>query len=231
MKYCKPVHEGTEQMNLFRWAAYNTGKYPELELLHHIPNGGLRNKAVAAKLKMEGVKAGVPDLCLPVPRGPYHGMYIEMKVGNNKTTKDQDKWISELNGQGYYTIVSYGWQDAYVEIENYLRLEKRGLIMLQEAIKKIDDEMNKNKNNRTYKRIGEYLKEIIKTNQQAEKILVKEKSIKGSIEAMSAEAKKVAVSNCGVLTDEEGFEIVRKYFDIKEEPGSGINISLAELFD
>ena len=45
--------------------------YPDLELLYHVPNGGSRNKAEASKLKRMGVRAGVPDLVLPVPRAGY----------------------------------------------------------------------------------------------------------------------------------------------------------------
>lgn len=52
----------------------------------HIPNGGSRNKAEAANLKRQGVKAGAPDLCVPVPSGSKHGLFIEMKAGEGKPT-------------------------------------------------------------------------------------------------------------------------------------------------
>lgn len=71
--------ESVEQQCLFRWAAFQSGKYPELKLLYHVPNGGSRKKSEAGRFKAEGVKAGVPDLCLPVARGGYHGLYIELK--------------------------------------------------------------------------------------------------------------------------------------------------------
>lgn len=93
-------HEAREQEALFRWADFAVGTTPELKLLHHIPNGGSRNKAEAAHLKRQGVKAGVPDIFLPVARGGYHGLYIELKFGKNKTSKNQDKWLSALSAQG-----------------------------------------------------------------------------------------------------------------------------------
>ena len=71
--------EHDEQVALLKFCNLNQVKYPELALLYAIPNGGNRNIVTATKLKAEGVKAGVPDLCLPVPRGGYHGMYLEMK--------------------------------------------------------------------------------------------------------------------------------------------------------
>ena len=83
----KPIpHEGNEQEALFRWAAFVRGRFPEIDLLYHIPNGGSRNRLEAANLKRQGVKSGVPDLCLPVARGKYHGLYIEMKYGKTKIT-------------------------------------------------------------------------------------------------------------------------------------------------
>ena len=100
--------ESQEQITLFHWAAVQAGKYPELELLFHIPNGGHRHKTTAARLKAEGVKAGVPDLCLPVPRSGYHGLYIELKAGRNDTTDNQDRWLQALTDNGYYTAVCHG---------------------------------------------------------------------------------------------------------------------------
>ena len=71
--------EADEQIALFEWAALQSGRFPELTLLHHVPNGGSRNKIEAARLRAQGVKSGVPDLCLPVARGGNHGLYIELK--------------------------------------------------------------------------------------------------------------------------------------------------------
>lgn len=116
-------HEANEQEALFDWAAFMRGKYPELDLLYHVPNGGDRNTIEAANLKRQGVKAGVPDLCLPVARGKYHGLYIEMKYGKNKASVKQEKWIAALRKQGYIAEVCYGWQKAAELITKYLELE------------------------------------------------------------------------------------------------------------
>lgn len=113
--------ESTEQIYLFLWAAYSTASMPELDLMYHIPNGGKRNITTAKRLKAEGVKAGVPDICLPVARGYYHGLYIELKAGRNKTTENQNKWIKSLREQGYYVQVCYGWEEASKVIVEYLK--------------------------------------------------------------------------------------------------------------
>lgn len=113
--------EHLEQVTLFRWVGYQTKAHPELSLLFAIPNGGLRSKATAAKLKAEGVKAGVPDICLPVARGEYHGLWIELKAGRNKPTPQQVQWHMRLSQQGYRVAVCYGWEAARDVIEEYLR--------------------------------------------------------------------------------------------------------------
>ena len=120
-------YEGNEQIALFHWAAFIRGTLPEVDLLYHIPNGGSRHKLEAANLKRQGVKAGVPNLCLPVARGKYHGLYIEMKAGRNKPTALQAEWLVLLRRQGYVAEVCHGWQKAAKIIEKYLNL-KRGNI-------------------------------------------------------------------------------------------------------
>ena len=112
-------HEAEEQMTLFEWAALNRGRLPGIEWMYHVPNGGSRNATEAARLKAQGVKAGVPDICLPVPMGQYHGLYIELKAGKNRPTERQLAWMRALSSLGYAVRVCYGWQDAAQTILSY----------------------------------------------------------------------------------------------------------------
>ena len=89
----------------------------------HIPNGGSRNRLEAANLKKQGVKSGVPDICLPVARGKYHGLYIEMKHGKNSTSEKQEEWIAALREQGYAAVICYGWVPARETLIKYLSME------------------------------------------------------------------------------------------------------------
>lgn len=118
----KKRSEATEQELLMDWCKLLENRYPELKLLYHIPNGGSRNAVEAANLKRQGVKAGVPDLCLPVARSGFHGLYIEMKYGKNKTTEKQNEWLEALKEQGYFTTVCYGAEDAERVLSSYLRI-------------------------------------------------------------------------------------------------------------
>ncbi len=115
--------ESVEQQALFRWAAFAAGKYPELRLLYHIPNEGKRSASQGARMRAEGLRAGVPDICLPVPRGGYSALYIELKAGRNKPTDDQLAWLAALDAAGNKTAVCWGWQAASKAVKAYL--EKR----------------------------------------------------------------------------------------------------------
>lgn len=113
--------EGQEQAILFSWAAMTAGRRPELRLLFHIPNGGERRKSEAARFRAEGVKAGVPDLFLPVARGRWHGLFVELKrQKGGRVSEAQREWQEALTAQGYLARVAYGWKEAAALIEHYL---------------------------------------------------------------------------------------------------------------
>lgn len=116
--------KSVEQQCLFRRAEFQSERYPEMKLLYHISNGGSRKKSEAGRFKAEGVKAGVPDLCLHVARGGYHGLYIELKwLKKSKISEDQKAWIEKLNEQGYCAVVCKGWEAAAKAITEYLNME------------------------------------------------------------------------------------------------------------
>lgn len=127
--------EDGEQAALFCWANLNLNLYPQLKWMFAVPNGGYRDKRTAGKLKATGVKAGVPDIWLPVcvtkyfenSHIHYSGLIIELKIRSKKTknplagTSDEQKeWIAELKQQGYAVHICYGWEDARDRIKEYL---------------------------------------------------------------------------------------------------------------
>lgn len=89
----------------------------------HIPNGGSRHPAEAAHLKAQGVRAGVPDLCIPVARGGYHALYIEMKAPKGRVSEKQREWLALLREQGSCALVCYGADNAIKAIEAYMESE------------------------------------------------------------------------------------------------------------
>lgn len=114
--------EAEEQTKIFTWAMMVEATKPQLKNLYAVPNGGRRDRIEAAHLKRQGVKAGVPDICLAYPAGVYHGLYIELKVGKNKPSDNQKEWIKNLRAAGYMAVVCYGFEQAKETIEKYLKL-------------------------------------------------------------------------------------------------------------
>jgi hypothetical protein len=114
------MSEHSEQMALFRWAAYSKGAHPELDLLYAVPNAGKRSYGAARYMKNEGLQAGVPDICLPIPKGDYGALYIEMKFGKNKPTNNQQEWIDKLKSHNNRVEICWGFDEAKDVILDYL---------------------------------------------------------------------------------------------------------------
>ena len=119
--------EELEQTALVQWFDYTYPQYTKItegrkriSLLWHIPNGGLRIKSVAYRLKKQGVRPGVPDLFLAVAKHGFFGLFIEMKSKDGKVTKEQEIYLDILNEQGYKAVVCYGWNEAAKIIKEYL---------------------------------------------------------------------------------------------------------------
>ena len=116
--------ESQEQERLFEWAGLMSKRYPVLQLLYHIPNEGKRSPASGGRLKRMGLKRGVPDICLPVSRGGYHGLYIELKCEHSgKATEEQLQWLKALDEQGYAAALCHGWWNASRVIEKYIKMK------------------------------------------------------------------------------------------------------------
>jgi hypothetical protein len=116
--YSKPNTEHSHQVSVFMWANVAKEWLPQIDLMFAIPNGGERNKAVASRLKAEGVKPGVPDIFLPVARHGAAGLFIELKriksVDKTKgvVSTDQTEWQKKLRGSGYWCAICYGWLEV-----------------------------------------------------------------------------------------------------------------------
>ena len=112
--------EDQEQAAVMLWARSNADIYPELDFLFAVPNGGLRNKATAARLKATGTLAGVSDLILLVPRGGYHGICLEMKAPGGRVSPAQKAFLAFEQRQGYCAVVCYDRFEAIKTIIAYL---------------------------------------------------------------------------------------------------------------
>lgn len=112
--------EDQEQKLVIQWARIQSRAIPELELLYHIPNESKRPVVTAAYLKSMGMLPGIPDLCLPVPRGKYAALYIEMKSDSGRVSDQQKDIICKLGQAGNCAIICRSADGAIAAIRQYL---------------------------------------------------------------------------------------------------------------
>ena len=116
---------------------WNQGNYPDLKRIYAIPNGGNRNIVTAKNLKDEGVRSGVPDLCLPVARGGFFGWYGELKrVRSGRLSKEQSEELFALTRDGYWAKSYHGAYAMWEDIQQYLNLPltQKGITVGMEVI-------------------------------------------------------------------------------------------------
>lgn len=128
--------EHAEQCAVITWASLNTTRWPALQLLYAVPNGAFFGGEVkllktgkklpvaairARKLKAEGLKEGVPDLCLPVRSRTHAGLYIELKRRTlGRPSPMQDWWRDALLATGYHCVLCHGADAAMAALRTYL---------------------------------------------------------------------------------------------------------------
>lgn len=130
--------EAAHQTALFCWCAMNMARFPELKWFHAVANGGSRGDSKRSamirggQLKAQGVKPGVSDTFLPVKRGVWSGLYIELKKPSERPKREGSKGgVSEeqiafgafVQGQGFGFVVCYSWDEAAKVIEQYLEVK------------------------------------------------------------------------------------------------------------
>jgi hypothetical protein len=126
-------YEHYEQVALFSWLALQEAKYPALACAYAVPNAAKRSPRQGAWMKAEGMKAGVPDVVLPVLRqvwgeGPdahiplvYGGLYVEMKAPDKYPRPNQKEWADRLEKWGMKVIRRCTtWQEAARHMLEYL---------------------------------------------------------------------------------------------------------------
>lgn len=92
----------------------------EAGLLFAVPNGGARDAVTGARLKAEGVMAGVADLFLSIPNTRHHGLYIEMKTAKGVQSQSQKIFQQRVEAMGYRYAVVRSFEQFVAEIREYL---------------------------------------------------------------------------------------------------------------
>lgn len=110
-----------EQCAVIEWSERQKCTIPELELLTASLAGVRLPIGLAMKAKRSGMKKDMPDLHLPVARGGYHALFIEMKEPKKGRVRPGQQAMHErLNYEGNLCVVAYGQEEAIRIIKNYL---------------------------------------------------------------------------------------------------------------
>lgn len=98
------------------WVFAHEDAYPILLWLMHVPNGGMRSRGEAGKLKAMGVRKGVSDWILPFPSplGRYKGLAIELKSEDGTLSDKQEDFLHEASENGWLIAVART-SDAFIK--------------------------------------------------------------------------------------------------------------------
>jgi hypothetical protein len=116
--------EHEDQKAVFAFCQQMAGVYPALGLIYAIPNGFRASAEACAWMKSEGMRPGFPDLGLPVARGGFHGLFMEMKRKKGKDPRpEQVAWLNALGDEGYYACCCKGRGAAQDTLIKYIKGE------------------------------------------------------------------------------------------------------------
>lgn len=96
----------------FDYCRYRARHHAAFALAFHVPNESKSSIPRRVALKKAGLRAGVPDICIPVACRGYNSLWIEMKVKPNKPSPEQLELIEHLNAAGNYARVCWSATEA-----------------------------------------------------------------------------------------------------------------------
>lgn len=106
----------TEHVEQREFVSWFRKTFPAVRILA-IPNGSQRSRTTGARLKAEGVVAGVPDLLIPA-----WNLWIEMKRADGGTTSAVQKdWHRYLESIDHTVVVCAGFLQAKEKVEELLK--------------------------------------------------------------------------------------------------------------
>ena len=133
MKPKQPTEHQEQAALIAWWSTYAKTKQLDPRLLFAIPQAAKRSYALASYMKAEGLRAGVPDLMLAIPRTGtiynkgvipimlFAGLFIELKRIGGKPTPDQLAYADLLRRQGFSVVIAYGFEESRRAITGYLQ--------------------------------------------------------------------------------------------------------------
>ncbi len=120
----KRVYDNEEarmQIEFFRQVPLFFPRLPD-KLLFAVPNGGSRHKIEAANMKRQGVKAGVADVILQIPKKGFASLCLEFKTKTGRQSKEQREYQRQVEMAGSKYVVVRSVEEAIFVMKKYLDL-------------------------------------------------------------------------------------------------------------
>lgn len=114
------AYESDIQQQCLQWFALQYREIWGTGLLFHIPNEGIRLGRMGSRMKREGVRRGVADLCLAIPRHGYGALYIEMKRPGGRQSPEQRAWQKNAEKYGNKYVICHSLEEFMFTIKRYL---------------------------------------------------------------------------------------------------------------
>ena len=80
------------------------GRVRHIAPLVHVANERATSPQAGVRLKRKGVRAGMPDLELKIPRGKYASLYVELKSATGRMNQNQKNWLDFLTMYSKYEV-------------------------------------------------------------------------------------------------------------------------------
>ena len=91
------------------------------KLLFAVPNGGSRNKLEAINLKRQGLKPGISDVILLIPKKGFSSLCMEFKTSTGDQSDDQKEFQRQVEMCGGKYVIVRSVQKAIELMNNYLK--------------------------------------------------------------------------------------------------------------
>lgn len=114
--------EDAELVKFFDWVKWHENHDPRLKTIFHVANERRTSPQAGLRLKQKGVRTGIPDICVPIPRKGFHALYIELKIKPNKLTESQETMLKLLYDLGHCARVAWSGDEAIDILKSYLEL-------------------------------------------------------------------------------------------------------------
>lgn len=117
------ISEDSIHKTLIEWIKLHPQLRAFSKFIMHFPNEGQRTHSFGNLMKSFGMRAGVSDLFIALPRGQYHGAWIELKSRKGRLSELQIEFLNDMDSQNYYATVCYSLEEAMMVITNYILFE------------------------------------------------------------------------------------------------------------